>query len=712
MRAFGKDFDKYVERAKDEYGVRYLRAMVSAVREVPGAGDLMLRYALEDGSLVNEQFDMVVLSVGLEPRKDAARLAEICGVDLTDQLFPVTSTFEPVDASRPGIYVTGAYQGPKDIPETVTQGSAVAGQAMALLGEARWTETITKEIPPERDISGEEPRLGVFVCSCGINIAGHVDVAKVVDVVKDIPGVVHADNLLYSCSQDSQEKIKQLIAEKGINRVLVASCTPRTHTQIFQDTIQEAGLNKYLFELADIREQCSWCHMGKREDATKKAIQIVRMMIAKVKLLQPVKTESVGVTPACLILGGGIAGMTAALSLADQGYDVHLVEREQELGGLARKVYYTQDGSDVQIFVAGRIAAVTAHPRIKLHTGVEVRNTEGYIGNFKTELTDGATFEHGAIIIATGGVPYQPTEYLCGQDDRVLTQLELEKLIFDGLQPKDGEQYVMIQCVGSREEPYQYCSRVCCQDAVKNAIEIKERNPKAQVAIIYRDMRTYGLREDYYTRARDLGVLFIRYDVDKKPVVEQVPGKLRIRTWDYMLNREIVLDTDRLVLSAGLRPHPTTEKTGALYKVTRNPDGYFLEAHVKLRPVDFPSEGLFVCGLAHAPKNLDETISQALAAAGRAGVVLSHERLAVSGIIAKHKREVCMSCLTCLRICPFGSPYIAEDGRIAHNEIKCHGCGICAGICPAKAFQINSFRDDQMIAMIDAAVELEEGGTI
>jgi heterodisulfide reductase subunit A-like polyferredoxin len=712
MRAYGKDFDKYVERAKGEYGVRYLRAMVSSVREEPGTGNLSLRYSLEDGTLLDETFDLVVLSVGFQPHRDVADLARVCGVDLTEWGFPVTDVFQPVDSSRAGIYVTGTYQAPKDIPETVMQGSAVAGQAMALLGEARWTETVKKEIPPERDISGEEPRLGVFICSCGINISGTVDVLKVVESVQGIPGVVHAENLLYSCSQDAQEKIKGLIPEKGINRVLVASCTPRTHTAIFQDTIQEAGLNKYLFELADIREQCSWCHMGKREEATKKAIQLVKMMIAKVKLLQPVTTESVGVTPAGLVVGGGIAGMTAALSLAEQGFAVNLVEKEGELGGLVRNLRFMPDGSEVAPFLRTRIDQVRAEKRITVHLNAEVKSTEGFVGNFTTTLTDGATFQHGAIILATGGEEYRPTEYLYGQNARVTTQRELEQRLFDGKRPGDGERYVMIQCVGSREESHQYCSRVCCQDAVKNAIRIKEMNPSAQVAILYRDLRTYGLREQYYTRARELGVLFIRFDLDQRPEAIPDGDRIRVRLPDPMLNRTVELEADWLVLSAGLRPHPSTESVGAMYKVTRNPDGYYLEAHVKLRPVDFPSEGLFVCGLGHAPKNLDETISQALAAAGRAGVVLSHERLAVSGIIAKHKRERCMSCLSCLRVCPFGSPYIDKDGMISHNEVKCMGCGICAGICPAKAFQVNNFRDDQIYAMIDAAVELETGATI
>jgi heterodisulfide reductase subunit A len=401
--------------------------------------------------------------------------------------------------------------------------------------------------------------------------------------------------------------------------------------------------------------------------------------------------------------------MTSALSLADQGFPVHIVEKENELGGLVKNVYRTLDGLDVQEFLKDRIEAVKEHPKITVHTNAEVKKTDGFVGNFRTTLTDGTSFEHGAVILATGGIEYRPTEYLYGQSSNVITQRQLEKRIAEGETPKPGERYVMIQCVGSREEPNQYCSRICCQDAVRNAIALKERNPEAEVMIIYRDVRTYGLREDYYKKARDLGVIFTRYDVDRKPQVEQAGNGVNVKTWDYMLDKELSLDADWLVLSTGLRPHPTTDQVGAMYKVTRNPDGYFLEAHVKLRPVDFPSEGLFVTGLGHAPKNIDETVTQALAASGRAGVVLSHEKLAVSGIIAKHKRELCMSCLSCFRVCPFGSPYIAEDGKISHNEVKCMGCGICAGICPAKAFQVNNFRDDQILAMIDAAAESEPG---
>ncbi len=702
MRAFGKDFDKYVDRAKNQYGVTYRRAMVSDVRQEPGTDNLILRYAKEDGALVDESYDLVVLSIGFQPHPDALEFSHIFGIEPNLHRFAKTTQFDPVDTTRPGIYVTGTFQGPKDIPETVAQGSAVAGRSMALLGEARGTEITEVELPPELDVREEEARVGVFVCHCGINISQSVDVKKVAEDISREPGVAYSDDLMYACAPDGQEKIKELIKEHHLNRVIVASCTPRTHAPLFQDTIRDAGLNKYLFELADIREQCSWCHMGQKEVATRKATDIVRMNVAKTRLLQPVETDSIAVISKGMVIGGGIAGMTSALSLADQGYEVHLVEKEDQLGGLARNVYRTLDGSDVQSFVKDKIAQVKAHPRVVVHTGAEVSNTGGYIGNFKTTLTNGDEFEHGAIVVASGGVEYEPDEYGFKDSDQVITQRDLEKRIAEGL-AGTGKHYAMIQCVGSREEPFNYCSRICCQDAVKNAIAIKEKDPAASVTIFYRDIRTYGLREDYYQKARDLGVLFVRFDVENKPDVDVTGSKIRIEAFDAVMNREVAFTADCLVLSTGLRPHPSTERISKQYKLTTNADGYFLEAHVKLRPVDFPSEGIYVAGLAHAPKNVDETVSQALAASGRAGALLSHDRLSVSGIISKHNRDMCMSCLMCMRLCPFGSPFIDEDGKISHNEVICTGCGICAGVCPAKAFQVNSFRDDQIFAMIDAA---------
>ena len=447
MRAFGKEFDRYVDRAKNEYQVRYQRAMISAVRDEPGTGNLVLRYAKEDGRLVNETFDMVVLSVGLEPHGDARAFAEAFGIRPDDDGFARTSPFHPVDTSRPGVFVTGTYQGPKDIPETVTQGSAVAGRAMGLLAEARNTETSVKELPPETDVSEQEPKIGVFVCHCGINIAQTVDIPAVIDDVKGLANVVHAENLLYACSQDSQDKIKSLVKEKNLNRVVVASCTPRTHEPLFQETIRDAGLNKYLFDLADIREQCAWCHMGQKEKATKKAKQIIRMSIAKSRNLQPVASDSVSVNSAALVIGGGVAGLTAALALADQGFMTHVVEQEDRLGGLCTQVFKTPDELDVQLFLKDKMAQAQGHPNIQIHLNTTVTHTDGFVGNFKTKLSDDTSFEHGTIIVATGGTFYQPTEYLYGTDPRVLTQRELEKQLIEKPAHPDAT-YVMIQCVG------------------------------------------------------------------------------------------------------------------------------------------------------------------------------------------------------------------------------------------------------------------------
>jgi len=703
-RTFGKDFDKYADRARDEYNVRYERAMISAVNEEAGSGDLFIKYVDGQGRMANESFDLIVLSVGLQPRKDALEFANIFDIDIDQFGFPITSRLSPIETSRPGIFVAGTYQGPKDIPETVVQGSAAAASAMAILDKRRGHEIEDVSLPPEKETGDEKPRVGVIVCHCGINISQTVDVEKVAENAAKQPDVAHAETVIYACAPDGQERIKKLIREKGLNRVIVASCTPRTHEPLFQETIREAGLNKYLFELADIREQCSWCHMGQNEIATEKAIDIVNMSVAKTRLLQEVKSESVPVTHAAMVIGGGIAGMTAALSLAEQGFAVHIVEKEKRLGGLAAGIFHTLEGDSIRELIRRKNLEIDDHPAITVHVDVEVSKTEGYVGNFKSTLSDNTEIDHGVIVIASGGSEYTPDEYDYGSSEKILTQRQLERLLSANNIQADTS-YAMIQCVGSREAPFNYCSRICCQDAIKNAIAIKNKTPNAQVTIFYRDLRTYGLREKYYTKARDLGVRFVRYEVDRKPEVTHDGPKFSIKAYDPILESEIIVPADYLILSTGLRPNASNDKLGEMYKLTRNEDGYFLEAHVKLRPVDFPSEGIFLAGLAHGPKNLDETISQALAAAGRAGTVLSQSQLAVSGIIAKHDRDKCMSCLACFRACPFDSPYIDEDGRVSHNEIKCTGCGICAGICPAKAFQVNSFRDDQITAMIDSVTE-------
>jgi heterodisulfide reductase subunit A len=704
LRAFGKDFDKYIEKAKNDAGVIYKRAMIAEIVEDPATKNLLIHSVGDDGRLVKEEFDLVILSIGFEPRNDAAEFSKIFGIATDEYGFAQTSKLRPVETSRKGIYVAGIYQGPKDIPETVIQGSGAAAEAMALLGDRRGTEVTEVVLPDERDIDGEEPRIGVIVCHCGTNIAGTVDVKKVAEVAAKEPGVAHSETIIYACAPDGQQKIRDLIKEKGLNRVVVASCTPRTHGPLFQDTIREVGLNKFLFELADIREQCSWCHMHDNENATNKAIEIVNMNIAKTKRLVPVTAAAVGVNHTALVIGGGIAGMTAALSLTEQGYGVHLVERSDTLGGLLRNVRSNLEGDDVQAFLSDVMQQVENNTAITVHKGSTVEKVDGFVGNFVTTLANKETVAHGALLIATGGEEYSPVEYDYAKSDKIITQRELETLLAEK-GPEEDKCYVMIQCVGSREEPNNYCSRVCCQDALKNSIAIKKKTPEAQVVVIYRDMRAYGLKEDYYREARDLGVLFFLYTPDEKPQVEIAGDKVKVTLAGKVLGKEMVIDADYLVLSTGLRPQPDGDELAKKFKLTCNVDGYLLEAHVKLRPVDFPSEGFFLAGLAHAPKNLEETISQSLAAAGRVGALLSHNSLSVSGVISKHNRDICMSCLACVKKCPFGAPFIDEDGRVSHNEVKCTGCGICAGVCPAKAYQVNYFRDDQILAMIDSVTE-------
>ena len=705
LRAFGKDFDKYIDKAKNESGAIYRRAMVSGVVEDPETKNLTINYIDEDGKRINEEFDMVILSIGFEPREDSLAFAETFGIEADEYGFAKTSKLNPVETSRRGIYVAGIYQGPKDIPETVIQGSGAAAGAMSVLGDCRGTEIEEVVLPPERDIADEDPKIGVFVCHCGVNIAGTVDVQEVADAAAKEEGVAHSETIMYACAPDGQAKVKELINEKGLNRVIIASCTPRTHSPLFQDTIREVGLNKFLFELADIREQCSWVHKDDKEVATQKAIDITNMNVAKARLLDPVSQNSVGVNHTALVVGGGISGMTAAQSLTEQGYHVHLVEREDTLGGLLRRVRRNIEGNDVQAFLAETIERVENNPAVTVHMSSAVENTDGFIGNFVTNLTNGTRIEHGAIMIATGGQEYEPTEYGYNDSERIITQRELEDLMAER-EPADGETYVMIQCVGSREEPANYCSRICCQDALKNSIAIKEKNPAARVIVLYRDMRAYGLKEDYYKRARDLGVIFFLFTPEEKPVIDTEGEALRVSLPGKVLGKEVIIEPDYVVLSTGLRPQQDATEFAKKYKLTCNIDDYFLEAHVKLRPVDFPSEGFFLAGLAHAPKNLEETLSQSLASAGRAGALLSKEKLTVSGIISKHNRDICMSCLACFRACPFGSPFIDEDGMVSHNEVKCTGCGICAGVCPAKAFQVNFFRDDQITAMIDSVTEI------
>jgi len=704
IRAFGKGFERYYESAKDKFGVRYVKGIPSTVKELQQSKNLLLEYSGEDGQKVQEEFDMVILSVGLVPSASIKEMAEGLSIDLDRFGFCQTDELKPNMTSHPGIYVAGAFDAPMDIPESVMNASSAACLASQGITEARGTMVTEKEYPPEVDVSGQEPRVGVFVCRCGTNIARVVDVPDVAEYARGLPNVIYAEENLYTCSTDTQGKIIQAIEEHGLNRVVVASCTPRTHEPLFQDTIREAGLNKFLFEMANIRDQCSWVHATHMPEATEKAKDLVRMAVARAATLEPLHQSPASLTRRGLVIGGGVSGMNAALGLAAQGFETVLVERENELGGNARKIYYTLQGSDPQVLLASLLEQIKREPKIKVYTGAEIKYLSGYVGNYKTTIRtasgDTEEIEHGVVILATGAVEYRPDgEYLYGQSDKVLTQRELEEQIVKGNGDiKNLNSVVMIQCVGSREGDHMYCSRVCCSQAIKNAIKLKDANPETEVYILYRDIRTYGMKELKYREARDKGVTFIRYDVERKPEVTDENGKLRVKVFDSVLGTDILLDADRLILSAGVRPQPDAEEFSSKLKLPLTQDGFYMEAHMKLRPLDFVNEGMYLCGLAHAPKFISESISQARGAVSRAVTILSQPHLMVGGVISVVDQDKCVACLTCVRSCPFSVPQIGESGAAEIEPAACQGCGICASVCPRKAISLLNYKDAQIVA--------------
>ncbi len=706
MRTFGKDYEKYYNRARDKDGVRFEKGRIHTITEVPESGDLIVKYADETGAMQEETFSMVVLSVGLQVQPDAAALAARLGIDLDEYNFVKSDPFTPVETSRKGVYTCGVFQGPKDIPSSVTEASAAACLAGAELAEARGTDIETIEVPDQKDVTGEDPRIGVFVCNCGINIGGIVNVPEVRKYAESLPHVAYADENLFTCSQDTQDKIKEKIIEHNLNRVVVASCSPKTHEQMFMETLEACGLNKYLFEMANIRNQDSWIHSKDPDAATAKAKDLVRMSVARAGVLRTLKEKVVPINKKAMVIGGGIAGMNAALGLARQGFGVYLVEKEAQLGGFARKLHHTIEGGDVQAYLKKLIAEVEANENIEVMTDARIAGFEGFKGNFATEIetgggTDKRRVEHGVIIVATGANEYQPKEFLYGENDRVLTQVELSDRLA-GKGASDLDSVVMIQCVGSRNEENPECSRICCQSAVKNALEIKKLNPEAQVYVLYRDIRTYGLLEDYYTEARQQGVIFIRFDRNAPPEVVAAEDGLRVRVKDHILQQNLEIEADLLTLSAGVHAQDTEELSNIM-KLNRNSEGFYIEAHVKLRPVDMPSDGVFLCGTAHAPKLIAETVAQAQAAASRATTFLAKDAIKLSAITAKVDTEHCVKCLTCVRSCPFGVPEFNTTEKVIEiNEAICHGCGVCTAVCPRQTIQLSYYEDDQLTCKIDA----------
>jgi heterodisulfide reductase subunit A-like polyferredoxin len=706
VRAFGKEFDRYVDRARAEHGVRYVRAIPSRVIEMPGTKNPRVRYFDERGEERQEEFDLVVLSVGIRPGASVAELGERLGFNTNSFGFCETDRLAPMASSRPGIFVAGVFQEPKDIPESVAQASAAAAGAMELLARGRATLTRRHEYPQQRDVTDEEPRIGVFICHCGHNIASVVDVEAVARQAATLPNVVYAETDLFTCSDISQARLRDVILRHRLNRVVIASCSPRTHEALFQETLRESGLNPYLFSMTNIRDQCSWVHRDDPAQATLKACDLMRMAVGRARWLRSLETRRAPITRAALIVGGGLAGMTAALSVADQGFDVHLVEKEAELGGNLRSIHYTLERTDIREFAADLIGRVEAHPRITTCMSSQVVESSGHVGNFTSEFQgpNGAqTVRHGVTIIATGAVERPTEQHLHGKHERVVTQRELEaKLASGSLPPELGEgpTIVMIQCVGSRTDEAPYCSRVCCAEAVKNALALKTQRPQARVVVLAKDIRTYGFRETYFQKAREAGVLFIRYPEGQEPQTSEEHG-LAVRVTDAGTRRELVLRPDLLVLSTGIAPAPDNRALSATLRTSLTADGFFLEAHPKLRPVDLASEGVFVCGLAHSPRFMDETIAQAQAAAGRAATILARPYLEIGGQVARVDPLKCTACMTCVKVCPYGAPTTNDRQKVEIQGAKCMGCGSCVAACPARAIQLQHQEDRQLVAALD-----------
>jgi heterodisulfide reductase subunit A len=708
MRTYGKDFEKYYVRAEEESGVRFIRSRIHSIDPMED-GNLKIRYATESGEIKEEIFDMVVLSVGLSPNEDIVRLAEKLGIELNAHQHALTDSFRPVSSNREGVYICGAFQGPKDIPHSVMEASASAAASTQILASARGTLTRTKELPPELDVSAEEPRIGVFVCNCGINIGGVADVPAVAEYAKSLPNVVYVEENLFTCSQDTQDKMKEIIDENNLNRVVVASCSPRTHEPLFQETIRDAGLNKYLFEMANIRDQNTWVHMDDPARATEKAKDLVRMAVAKAALVEPLQQVMLEVTQSVLVVGGGVAGLEAALGVAEQGYEAYLVEKSPELGGVARRLRSTWQGEEVRAYVKDLVQRVKNHPKIKVFLETEVQNATGIIGNFTTTVasTNGkgssSILEHGATILATGGKEFQPEEYLYGEHPGVMTHLDLdEALLTDDPRVKEANSAVFIQCVGSRVPERPYCSKICCTHSLESALTLKKMKPEMDIFILYRDLRSYGFREDLYREAREKGVIFIRYTLETKPQATMDDGgTLVLETLDHILGRTVRLSPDLLVLATAILPN---ENKGLfeLFKVPINDEGFLIEAHMKLRPVDFASEGIFMAGLAHYPKPIDESITQSKAAVARAMTILSKEGIFVGGVVATVNPDRCAACLTCVRTCPYDAPRIGVEGYAIIDPAECRGCGACVAECPGKAISLQHFTDEQIIAKTDA----------
>ena len=729
IRAYGKNFYEFTQRAQKEYGVKYSQTKISMIEEDHETEDLFIHYEnLKTGEFNDFRANLVVLATPLVPSEGTKELAETLGIELDEySFFKERNYFNKSISSRDGIYLCGFCQGPMDIPETVADASGVAGQVAAFLSSVKFKEVKEKEWElPEIDISPkDEPRIGVLICHCGINIGKYVQIPLLAEYVRTLPNVVHCEDNLYSCSSDSQARIKELIIDQKLNRFIVASCTPRTHEALFQETCQEAGLNKYLFEMVNIRDQCSWVHMSEIEAATQKAKDLIRMAIAKARLLRPLKEEELKITPTGLIIGGGIAGMTAALNLANQDFKTFIVEKEKYLGGnlnFLNTLYPIEE--DASTYLQKTIKKVKQNKNIQIFLETKIKDIKGYVGNYIVSIdnTNNENYELsiGTIIVATGGQELKPKGLFQYKKDNknVITQLELEQKLKEvGKSWLDNiNRITTILCVNARQqEGITYCSNICCGNSIKNISLLKKLKPELEIILLYRDLQMAKKKYEEYYRERRKDAIFLRYDLDNIPIVSKInknPEKYNVKVYDTNLQDFIEFDTDLIVLSTPIIPASNLENLARMLKVPLDRNGFFLEAHVKLRPLDFATEGIFLCGCAQWPKNIQDTISQANGAAGRASRFLSAEKITTSGIVAEVNTNNCIGCGKCESVCPYNAIDILENFKEFEeislvvrtsfvNSALCKGCGTCAATCPNGAISIMQYDFNQISAMIE-----------
>ena len=722
-RAFNKEYSTYFTKARESHGIHYSRCRVSNVREDPESKDLILTYADPNGQIHEERFEMVVLATGLQPPSTAKHLSEILNIELNEHGFCETDKFEPLQTSRPGVFVCGAFSSPKEIAETIIDASGAAAEVMRLLNDRLNTYSYNHELPflseydfpPERDVTNEPPQVGVFACKCGGTISDVLDLNKLVQNASQMPNVVLSEVVEYACFPETLDYLQNRIQETGVNRVVVAACSNRTHESLFQRTIRKAGLNPYMVELVNLQDQCTRVHQWQTALADRKAEELVRIAVGRISATQPLHKEKFICQPTALVIGGGVAGMSSALAIADSGYDVHLVERTDMLGGNLLNLHYVVEGYNPQRLLRDLVNRVQAHQRIAVHTQTEVIDHGGHVGNFwaelQTTLHDGSVemsrIENGVTIVATGGVEARNHSLL--DFPQVITQQELEeKIIHSPEEITALNDVVMIQCI-QPEGVVEYCSRVCCTNMLKNAIRLKLFNPNCRVSVLYKNIVTYGFREEYYTDARRHGIVFTRYTDENKPEVifDEDYDQLYVKVHDLSLDRELKLKADLVTLSMAITPSESTEELSKMLRVPLSSEGFFSEAQIKLRPMDFMREGIFLAGMAHYPKFIEESISHALAAAARALTTLSQKSLHLGGVVAVVDPDKCVGCLTCTRTCPFAIPQvIEEEGRAGIGNLggaafidpaQCQGCGTCTSECPANAIQLLNYTDDQIL---------------